>query len=230
MSRARRTSASTAAVRAGVVRVPDVEARGRPSGDRIGGARLHVDRPDGRDQPRRGERVALHGGDPLGRAGEGVAALRHRRGPGMIRRAIEREVEAALPGDGFDHAHRQAQALEHRPLFDVEFEIRRPRGRRPCIGHLGWIQAVVGHRLAHATVPPRPGARAASASAVPASARLPMNGTPKRTPSSSENPTTSMANGNARRPSRPTSSTPSTTPSTPSNAPARRTVSRWEPM
>ena len=36
------------------------------------------------------------------------------------------------------------------------------------------------------------------ASRPPISARLPMNGTPKRTPSSSENPITSMANGSVR--------------------------------
>ena len=57
-----------------------------------------------------------------------------------------------------------------------------------------------------------------------------MNGTPNRTPSSSENPTTSMLNGNGWPRSDSTSAMPITTPSTPSNAPACGTVSRCEPM
>ena len=68
-----------------------------------------------------------------------------------------------------------------------------------------------------------------SSSSLPTSARLPMNGVPKRTPSSSEKPTTSTANGSRRASRDSRRATAITTPRTPSKAPALGTVSRCEP-
>ncbi len=69
-------------------------------------------------------------------------------------------------------------------------------------------------------------ARAVPSSSVPTSARLPINGTPKRTPSSSENADHLDREGQAAAArARPPSAMPSTTPRTPSKAPALGTVS-----
>src|SRR5438876_6755671 len=69
-----------------------------------------------------------------------------------------------------------------------------------------------------------------SSSTRPTSSQLPINGTPNRTPSSSENPITSSDNGGFEPREKSTSPTASTTPNTPSNAPAFGTVSRCDPI
>src|SRR4051794_32311858 len=41
----------------------------------------------------------------------------------MVRLAMESELEPALAGDRLHHTEGQIQALQHRPLLDVEFQI-----------------------------------------------------------------------------------------------------------
>ena len=61
----------------------------------------------------------------LGRAGERVAPRVHRRRAGVRRLAAPREPRP-LDAEGAEHdSERQAQRLEHRPLLDVQLEIRR---------------------------------------------------------------------------------------------------------
>src|SRR5579862_2336180 len=59
-----------------------------------------------------------------GRAGEGVATLVHRRRAGVRRLAAPRD-EMALDAERPEHdPERQVERLEHRPLLDVELEVR----------------------------------------------------------------------------------------------------------
>ena len=123
----------------------------------------------------------------------------------MAGRADERHVRACLAGDGVDDAKRQIEVFEHRPLLDVELEIAERFRRRTRVGDPAGIETEVAGSRREACGPPASRAIEQPASNVPASARLPMNGTPKRTPSSSEKPTTSMANGRRFASSRSTS-------------------------
>ena len=57
----------------------------------------------------------------------------------MRRQPFEQNFAAALPGDGFDNSHRQAELFEHRPLLDVKLQVARDgivktRGMPPLYG------------------------------------------------------------------------------------------------
>ena len=115
----------------------------------------------------------------LRRAGERVAALVHRRRAGVRGLAAPRD-EVALDAEGAeDDAERQVERLEHRPLLDVELEVRRrvlelpPRLERAVE-----VDAVLGERVGQrdpvrvaplraarpgrSSSPPRPRSRRAS--------------------------------------------------------------------
>ena len=195
-------SRSTAASPHVIVGMTDVEARDTAPGDDVGGAGLGLDLSDRRDQAGCRQRLALrrrtiHSAAPASasrRASIGVV-------PAWLAAPVKVTSSAALSGDRVDDAERQAEALEHRSLLDVELEIAERVGSATrASSSRGGIEAEVANRVAHADAVRIAARRAASSSSVPTSARLPMNGTPKRTPSSSEKPTTSMLNG-SRRPS-----------------------------
>src|SRR5207248_6182045 len=121
------------------------------------------------------------------------------------------------------------QFLQHRPLLDVKFDESQNVVAQSCFGKFVRVQTKI--LIALRTEIPSASLRArSSSSSLLRSARLPMNGTPNRTPSSSENPMTSIANGsfNPRKDS--TSSIARTTPNIPSNAPAFGTVSKCDPI
>ena len=96
----------------------------------VGAAGNHVDRAardvqlaDGGDEARLGMCDPLGGEHELrGRRG-GVAAQVHRGRPGVAGVALEDEVETALARNRRDDAERQPLGLEHRSLFDVDFEV-----------------------------------------------------------------------------------------------------------
>ena len=126
-----------------------------------------------------------------------VASSAHRRGTGVIGAPGESESRrASKPTMASTTADRQAQSVEHGALLDVEFEVAdgASADARP-LPILSRIETVVTNRVTNRS---RHGCRSWPARhrpTEPTSARLPMKGTPKRTPSSSEKPTTSMVNG-----------------------------------
>ena len=112
----------------------------------------------------------------------------------MVGLAGEGELHARLAGDGVDDAERMVFALEHGALLDVELEVAEGVASMRAAGSSSGSRPKV--RMASATVMPSRSVRArVSASSSPMRARLPRNGMPKRTPSSSEKPMTSMAKG-----------------------------------
>ena len=144
------------------------------------------------DAARRAHRAVPHlGGDraqlelELRRAGERVAALVHRRRAGVRRLAAPRDEMALDPERAEDDAERQIHRLEHRPLLDVQLEVRggvrelrarleravevdavlRERvGQRHAVGVAPRAQLVlIGHRAA----PPRRSRTASARSARP---------------------------------------------------------------
>ena len=108
--------------------------------------------------------------------------------------------------------------LQHGPLLDVELEIA---------GDIGREFRLTKSRGIKSECPDYSGSTVLiiDESKVPATARLPMNGKPNFTPSSSENPISSIRVSSASM-----RASPIITPSTPSNAPASGTVSRCDPM
>ena len=125
------------------------------------------------------------------------------------------KIETALSGDGFDHGDGQVETLELRSLLDVKFQIPQNIAAQLSLGCARRVEAERADRLGDGAA-----VRVAAGEKIgverPTSARLPMNGTPKRTPSSSENATTSMPNSKRRPRSSSISARASTTPSTPS--------------
>ena len=213
-----------------IVRMPDVEARDTPARDHIGGARPGLDLSHRRDQAGCPMRLRFDGHNPLRRTGDRIMTRVHGRRAGVVGGADKGDIETALSGDRLDDRQRQAETIEHRPLFDVELEVAGQRLLRRARLPAGRGRDRNGEwRPARSRRPASRRSRVSSSS-VPMKARLPMNGTPKRTPSSSEKPTISMLKGKRQPWHRSTSATPITTPRMPSNAPARGTVSRWEPM
>ena len=81
-------------------------------------------------------------------AGEGVAALVHRRRAGVRGLAAERD-RVALDAEGAEHdAERQVERLEHRPLLDVELEVgRRVFELRARLERAVEVDAVRGERV-----------------------------------------------------------------------------------
>ena len=161
-------------------------------------------------------RFPFHSCDPLRRAGDCIVSKIHRRCTGVVGPANECELKPALAGDRLHDSERLLQCLQNRALLDVKFHVS-PEYRFPKQPEEFLAGFNPNSSMALRTEIPRGSLRCrSSSSSLPVSARLPMNGVPKRTPSSSEKPTTSIPNG-SRRPSKASSNaTASTTPSTPS--------------
>ena len=149
-------------------------------------------------QARRRVRLAFDDTDPFGGAGHGVAPHGHWRRTRMIGCTGERHDETGLAGDGTRRSPRGCRGLEHRPLFDVQFEIAKRLDRRRVAWNDARVEAELADNVGDRTAVRIDARRRNSSSTVPIKARLPMNGTPNRTPSSSENPAISIANGSGR--------------------------------
>ena len=131
-------------------------------------------------------------------AGERVAALVHRRRAGVRGLAAERD-EVALDAEGAEHdAERQVERLEHRPLLDVELEVRRRVLELRCAPRArgrGRRRARRARRAARCRRASRR-SRSSSWSAIePAAAEEPKSERPKRAPSSSAQLTSRTVSG-----------------------------------
>ena len=116
-----RDSASIAASTSGV-EVALVEQQRRLAGDRRDDARLGVGRARGGDAAV-ADRGVAHREREARRGEERVAPVRHRRRAGVRGLAAE-DHAVALDADRAEHgADRQPEALEHRPLLDVQLEV-----------------------------------------------------------------------------------------------------------
>ena len=215
-----------------VRRCAEVDREPDLAGNHVGRPRRRLEPSHGADELRLAPAARFDREHAFGRRGERVAPQRHRHGSRMPGHAFDLDEKAVGAVDGGDHADRQAFRLEHRALLDVQ--ARRRRGFPPAAARRRRRARDRGRTPSApraSTFHPCRGFRAACASKVPAIARLPSSVEPKRTPSSSAKPTTSIANG--RRVPRAlsvwTQSIAATTPSMPSYLPALRTVSRWEP-
>src|SRR5206468_10088752 len=96
-------------------------------------------RPDGiagrRDQGARGLAGGLtDAADHRGGGDEGGAADAHRRRPGMILDAVDRETRPGDGHDAFDHAYREPFFLQEGSLLDVELEVGAERPRDAGLG------------------------------------------------------------------------------------------------
>ena len=129
--------------------------------------------------------------DELGCSGKSVATQIHGRRAGMIRMAREVEAKASLPHDA-------VTAATERPSDSSSGPCSMCISTKPMAsGSSAALSIRAGSspkaRMASSSVMPSASFRASSAgSKRPATARLPIKGTPKRTPSSSENAMTSM--------------------------------------
>ncbi|MCY1383319.1 hypothetical protein D9M69_714350 [compost metagenome] len=56
--------------------------------------------------------------------------MAHRRGAGVVRLALDDDLDAGDAGDRRDDADIQAPGLQHRPLLDMQFQ------KRPDVGAL----------------------------------------------------------------------------------------------
>ena len=215
------------AVRVG--RGADVDGEGHLSRDHIGRAGHRVDVADGADQPaldRFGRtprsRRCIRRRPPAHRAAAPSAPFRHgrpcrsgspRAGWRPISQSPRRPAGCSLPAPAPARCavrHRQATRGAHAPPRRCD----RDRGR-------------ISMSASRIEIPARSLAPSTLSSKVPATARLPSSVDAKRTPSSSANPVTSMANG-SRRPRLFRSATQAIAvirPSGPSHLPASRTVS-----
>ena len=156
----------------------------------------------------------------------------HGHGAGMARLAAQRDAKAGEAVDRGDHAHRQAFGLEHRALLDVELRVGENLAfLRFTLARCFGLQPELRRNACAIDVPRRPSSRAPRGRACRRFARLPRSVVPKRTPSSSPKPTTSIAKGSLFFCvfSASTHSMALITPSMPSYFPASRTVSRCEP-
>ena len=68
--------------------------------------------------------------------------------PGMIGRPGERHGEPAQSDDGVNDAKRDCEAVEHRPLFDVELQIAKRLIVGPRLGDARRVETVVSDRVA----------------------------------------------------------------------------------
>ena len=95
------------------------------------------------------------------------------------------------------HADRKTLLFQHRPLLDVQFDIGKQFAARACgRADMVGIEAECLTIASRMEMPARSRVLSTLSSKVPATARLPSSVEAKRTPSSSANPTTSIANGN----------------------------------
>ena len=68
-------------------------------------------------------RDAADAGDHLGGGDERVVADAHRRGPGVVLHAVDRQPRPGDGHDALDDADREPLLLEERPLLDVQLEV-----------------------------------------------------------------------------------------------------------
>ena len=174
-----------------VVRVADVEAYSDLVRNDVGRAGQGVDAPNGGDQARGGGAFALDFGDPLRRAGKSVVAQMHGGGSGMVGLAIESQRVAALADNRLDDPQAEVKSFQHRPLLDVEFDVGEGGGMQDGLRNRGRVETELLDDPGDGVSLGVPLLEQSSIS--PMRARLPMNGTPKRTPSSSEKATTSTS-------------------------------------
>jgi hypothetical protein len=106
-----------------IVGVAHVEAASALAGDDVRRAGRRVNPADGGDEPRHLRALTLHLENPLGGAGGGIASAGHGGRAGVVGAPDEVEFAACQSDDGVDEADRQPEPVEHRTLFDVEFEI-----------------------------------------------------------------------------------------------------------
>ena len=193
------------------------------------------------DAARRADRAAADlGGDladverELRCAGERVAALVHRRRAGVRRLAAPREARA-LDAERPEHdAEREVHRLEHRPLLDVQLEVRRgvlelrARGERAVEVHAVLVQRVRAARCRRG----RAATRSSSWSFIePAAADEPKSERPKRAPSSSAQETSRTVTGGVPSSAmRRSTSTPASTFRQPSSQPPFGTESMCPPI
>ena len=141
-----------------------------------------------------GTRAASRSTAPIHSAAPASASRRKCIGvvPAWLALPLNVHVEPALSGDGVTTPSGRFRACR----APVPARCETPDSRALGLRHAASPTAAgfrPNARIASATDTPSASRIASSASSrVPTSARLPMNGTPKRTPSSSENPTTSM--------------------------------------
>ena len=194
--------------RSNVIRcMTNIETRFTHAGDDVGAARRVSTRPTVVTSPdvrsARSSTAAIHSAAPAAasrRAAIGVV-------PAWFADPVNVSGQSALSDDGADDGNGDGEAIEHGALFDVEFEIAKCAILGSRVADARRVQAEVADGVGDGSAV-RIDTPSRSASRVPASARLPMNGAPKRTPSSSENPTTSIENGSGRCSSSSTSATP----------------------
>ena len=130
----------------------------------------------------------------------------------MVGMTQECELQSALPGNAF-HRCTGEDSIVPAPVL-ARYETQCSPAASPCnaasgifLGSSPYASIAFRTEVPCASRMPR-----SSSSNLPTSARLPMNGVPKRTPSSSEKPTTSIANGSRSPCSSSSSATASTTP------------------
>jgi hypothetical protein len=153
--------------------------------------------------------------NPFRGCGQSIAAKLHGGGASVVRLAGEGKRAARLTGNGINCGQRLIQSIENRTLLNMKFQVPK------CV--------LIGARFRNADRLEPEGAGFISVQIA-----YERSASDKRsanlTPSSSENPITSISKGNLRPFRSSTRATPITTPSTPSKAPARGTVSRCEPI
>lgn len=127
--------------------VAHVETEPHQAGNDVHRSGSHRKRADRRPQSASGtsQRFARH--DELGGGGQSVVPHLHRRRAGVAGLPREAQPAARLANDCLDDAQRPTGVLEHRPLFDVRFEIREnPARRMGGLGDARGIKAEVAHR------------------------------------------------------------------------------------
>ena len=114
---------------AGVERA-ELERETRLPRDDVEGSGVELetsDRPDGAGEVAQDE--LAHAEEEARCARSGVGPRVHRRRPGVVRVAVEHELEGAVADDPADDADVDTGALEPRPLLDVELEVARESRR-----------------------------------------------------------------------------------------------------
>ena len=133
----------------------------------------------------------------------------------MVGLAAESQGQTRLADDRRDRRDVKALGFENRALLDVHLDEAEHVAIERCVADLARVEPEVANCLSQ-----RDAVRIFECqqrgSKRPATARLPMKGTPNRTPSSSENAMTSMGSGRLSSCARITHSSARATPSTPS--------------